>query len=90
MLQILGAVEYCHRLKIVHRYLLTKITKYRDLKPENIVFEGDKISSSIKIIDFGRSRILKNKQTINELAGSVFLHNFMTALIRCYIWHLRF
>jgi len=61
MRQILAAVEYCHNLKIIHR----------DLKPENIVFTGEGINSALKIIDFGRSKIIKHKQHITELAGSV-------------------
>jgi calcium-dependent protein kinase len=45
---------------------------HRDLKPENILFSGDEVDSDIKIIDFGRSKILKPLGKINELAGSVF------------------
>ncbi len=36
------------------------------------MFEGDGVNTTIKIIDFGRSRILEYKQQIKELAGSVF------------------
>lgn len=61
MQQILSAVDYCHKKKIVHR----------DLKPENIVLVDNTISTTIKIIDFGRSAILCPKKQMKERAGSV-------------------
>ncbi len=62
MKQILLAVAYCHKKNIVHR----------DIKPENILFsEKGKVDSAVKVIDFGRSKILKYQQKISELAGSV-------------------
>jgi len=51
----------CHGKNIVHR----------DLKPENILLEGDSIDSTVKVIDFGRSKILKPNEKIIEIAGSV-------------------
>lgn len=50
-------------------YLFAK--KCRDLKPENILFEGREIESTVKVIDFGRSIILKPNQKLVEKAGSV-------------------
>ena len=79
LLQILSAIEYCHKKGIVHR----------DLKPENILFENKDIDSTIKIIDFGRSKILKPKEMLCELAGSVKYwlinnneYSFITWLLR--------
>jgi calcium-dependent protein kinase len=43
---ILDTVRYCHAKNIVHR----------DLKPENFMFVTMEEGSSIKMIDFGRSR----------------------------------
>ena len=43
----------------------------RDIKPENIVFDGPTIDSTLKVIDFGRSKILKPQTKLVELAGSV-------------------
>ena len=51
MKQILSAVNYCHQMKIIHRYAI-KIY-IRDLKPENIVYEKKGKDSLLKIVDFG-------------------------------------
>lgn len=74
MKQLLSAVNYCHARNIVHRYFnLISFTKNRDIKLENILFEEQNIKSSvIKVIDFGRSKILQIQQRLTELAGSVF------------------
>jgi calcium-dependent protein kinase len=69
MRQILGAVDYCHKQNIVHRYLIGLLS--RDLKPENIVFDGPAIQSTLKIIDFGRSKLLLPREVTTEKAGSV-------------------
>jgi calcium-dependent protein kinase len=68
MSQILSAVEYCHKNKVVHR----------DLKPENCVFAGKGIDSQLKIIDFGRSRILKS-DNLSDVVGSVIFNQSITA-----------
>lgn len=63
MKQIFAAVNYCHSLHVMHR----------DLKPENILFTNDDSTLMLKVIDFGRSRILKAREKVNELAGTVIL-----------------
>lgn len=70
MRQLLAAVEYCHKRKIAHRYMSTSEPS-RDLKPENIVFERKSIDSTLKVIDFGRSKYLQAKRYFTEKAGSV-------------------
>ncbi len=50
-----------HKNKIVHR----------DLKPENLIYV-DESKDSLKLIDFGESRFLKEHETVNEFSGSVF------------------
>ena len=59
--QVLLAVDYCHRVNVIHR----------DLKPENIVFLSKKLASGLKVIDFGRSKVLEPTQKIVERAGTV-------------------
>lgn len=80
LMQVLSAVEYCHTKGIVHR----------DLKPENILLEKKDINSTIKIIDFGRSKILKPNEKLFEMAGSVIkiisIYNNLFSLI---IWLLK-
>lgn len=44
---LLEAVHYLHSKDIVHR----------DIKPENVLFESNEEGSSVKLIDFGLSRI---------------------------------
>ena len=68
--QILAAVEYCHRNNIIHRYP-NWTDPYSDLKPENVVFEGESVESTVKVIDFGRSKIVRWQEKITEKAGSV-------------------
>jgi calcium-dependent protein kinase len=59
--QVLSAMDTCHKQNIIHR----------DLKPENILFENPNSQSGIKIIDFGRSKLLKPTQEVTECVGSV-------------------
>lgn len=44
----------------------------RDLKLDNLMLDGKNIESGLKVIDFGRSKILKPESKLKELAGSVF------------------
>lgn len=44
----------------------------RDIKPENILFTKETLLAPIKIIDFGRSKILKHNEKMRELAGSLY------------------
>lgn len=61
MKQLLSAVAYCHRQRVVHR----------DLKPENVVFESPDPASCLKVIDFDTSRVLDSSATMREVAGTV-------------------
>lgn len=61
--EILIALQYCHKLKIVHR----------DIKAENIVFENETTNSPIKLIDFGISLRLRQDEILKNTAGSVRL-----------------
>ena len=70
MKQIFLAVNYCHSKHIVHR----------DLKPENVVFTDDKSNLFLKVIDFGRSKILQPREKFYELAGTV-LFKIIIALL---------
>jgi len=57
--QMIQALEYCHSLNVIHR----------DLKPQNILYDPDK--DCIKIVDFGLSTLLKEKdQKIRDMGGT--------------------
>lgn len=79
MRQILAAVEYCHKNKIVHR----------DLKPENCVFAGEDLDSTLKVIDFGRSKIVEANELFADRAGSVIFNlkfiSFILLLLKFYL-----
>ena len=47
--QVLSALKHLHDKNIVHS----------DLKPENIIFESSSNKLSIKLIDFGLSKLLE-------------------------------
>lgn len=55
--QIICAVQYCHRHKIVHR----------DLKPENLLLDED---LNIKIADFGLSNLMTDGNFLKTSCGS--------------------
>ena len=64
MYQIFSAVNYCHQMHIVHR----------DLKPENIlIVSKDKDGfPTIKICDFGTSKIFEKGAVQRKLVGSSY------------------
>jgi len=70
MRQLLAAVDYCHKKNIVHR----------DLKPDNILFEQPDIESTLKVIDFGRSKLIEPNQKLLEKAGSVYIVHVLNEL----------
>ena len=51
--QVMSALSYCHGKKIVHR----------DLKPENFVFESKNQNATLKLIDFGLSKMYEDPQS---------------------------
>ena len=64
MYQILSAVNYCHNMNIIHR----------DLKPENILItDKNEIGlPTIKICDFGTSKIIEKGAVQRSLVGSSY------------------
>lgn len=62
MEQILSAVNYCHKNKVVHR----------DLKPENILYDTKKPDAVLKIVDFGTSVVFEAKQRMNQKLGTPY------------------
>lgn len=62
--QIMSAVDYCHKNGICHR----------DLKPENILFlnKGNEENNPIKIIDFGLSQIIFDKNKLTSPVGTAY------------------
>ena len=64
MYQIFSAVNYCHKMHIVHR----------DLKPENILIVGKDREGlpTIKICDFGTSKMFEKGAVERKLVGSSY------------------
>eukprot|EP01017_Pseudomicrothorax_dubius_P037117 TRINITY_DN539_c0_g1_i11.p1 TRINITY_DN539_c0_g1~~TRINITY_DN539_c0_g1_i11.p1 ORF type:complete len:472 (-),score=153.12 TRINITY_DN539_c0_g1_i11:130-1545(-) len=62
MRQIFAAVSYCHAHKVCHR----------DLKPENFLLKYENDISSIKLIDFGLSKRLREDEIIASPEGTPF------------------
>jgi 5'-AMP-activated protein kinase catalytic alpha subunit len=55
--QILSSVQYLHSIDVCHR----------DLKPENLLLNG---SDGLKLVDFGLSNLMPNKQLLGTACGS--------------------
>ena len=55
--QIISAINYCHLNSVCHR----------DLKPENFLFQSEDFKSTLKIIDFGLSKIWGEGQSNTTL-----------------------
>ena len=64
MYQLLSAINYCHKMHIVHR----------DLKPENILIVDKNIEGlpTVKICDFGTSKIFEKGAVQRRLVGSSY------------------
>lgn len=62
MYQVLSAVNYCHKNKVVHR----------DLKPENVMYESLKPDSLLKLVDFGTSTVFDPKEKMKQKIGTPF------------------
>jgi calcium-dependent protein kinase len=65
MYQLLSAIKYCHKMKIMHR----------DLKPENILISKHDPKNDfydVKICDFGTSQVFKKGEWQSQPCGSVY------------------
>ena len=64
ILQVMGAIEYCHNKGVAHR----------DLKPENLLYlkEGSEENNPLKIIDFGLSRDINLKKLLSSKVGTAY------------------
>uniref|UniRef100_A0A1A8QR39 Calcium/calmodulin-dependent protein kinase type IV n=1 Tax=Nothobranchius rachovii TaxID=451742 RepID=A0A1A8QR39_9TELE len=58
--QILEAVAYLHKNGVVHR----------DLKPENLLYADLSLDASLKIADFGLSKIIDDQVTMKTICGT--------------------
>ena len=61
--QLMSAIAYCHSNQICHR----------DLKPENMLYSTKEDNSLIKVIDFGLSRIVTEKQMKTKVGTAYYV-----------------
>lgn len=59
--QLVDAVSYLHKLGIIHR----------DLKPENILMTNKGDKATLKLLDFGLSKIIGPNELCNECFGTL-------------------
>ena len=60
MQQLLSAVVYCHNKNVVHR----------DLKPENLLLDTQDSNATLKVIDFGMSKVFDPKIKMSVKIGT--------------------
>lgn len=61
MRQLLSAVEFCHKRRIVHR----------DIKLDNLILASNAPNAPLKLIDFGAATHLLGTKPLNKAVGSV-------------------
>ncbi len=71
--QIILALNFLHSFGILHR----------DLKLENILMTNDSELASIKILDFGLSKILGPKETCMEMLGTIVSVVLFILIVLC-------
>jgi calcium-dependent protein kinase len=61
--ELLEAINYCHSHGVCHR----------DIKPENILFSSKDENSTLKICDFGLSKVFSmNNKIMNSIVGTTY------------------
>lgn len=61
--KIINAINYCHSHGVCHR----------DIKPENILFSDKNDFSSLKVVDFGLSRVFSSEDKVmTSVVGTTF------------------
>ncbi|KAF8757998.1 Adenylate sensor of SNF1-like protein kinase [Rhizoctonia solani] len=65
--QMMCAIDYSHRLKVVHVHLLIILWPHSDLKPENVLLDGQ---NNVKIADFGLSNVMTDGDFLKTSCGS--------------------
>jgi serine/threonine protein kinase len=69
--------EICAAVYYLHSYGIT----HRDLKPENILMTDKTDNASVKLLDFGLSKIIGPSETANEPYGTLVKYIFKIYLL---------
>jgi serine/threonine protein kinase len=67
------AREICHQLATAVFYLHSFGIAHRDLKPENILMTEDTDISTVRVVDFGLSKIVGPNETCLEPFGTLVI-----------------
>ncbi|KAK4292502.1 hypothetical protein Pmani_034735 [Petrolisthes manimaculis] len=62
---------YFYQLALAIQYLHSKKITHRDIKPENILLATDEENTSIKLTDFGLSKLAADTSQMNTFCGTI-------------------
>ena len=65
------AIDICRSILLSLNFISERNVVHRDIKPENVLFRSVGDFKSLKLVDFGLSRILGEHEEVRDFCGSV-------------------